>query len=94
MTAYTVQIDLSRQPMKVALVPYHRNLTPEENVTMRGPVSLALRHQRACLVSQNDIRNQKNKQSADMVTSAAAVLEVSAYTSLPTVALDKDPVQS
>lgn len=94
MTAYTVQIDLSRQPMKVALVPYHRNLTPEENVTMRGPVSLALRPQRACLVSQNDIRNQKNKQSADMVTSAAAVLEVSAYTSLPTVALDKDPVQS
>ncbi len=78
--------------MKVALVPYHMNLTQEENMKMRGPVSLALRPQRACLVSQHDIRNQKkNKQSADMVTSAAAVLEVSAYTSLPTIALDKDP---
>ncbi len=39
------------------------------------------------------MKKQENRQSADMVKSTPAFQEVSAYTALPTISVDKDPLQ-
>lgn len=39
------------------------------------------------------MKKQEKNQSADMVKSTLAFQEVSVYTSLPTIAVDKDPLQ-